>query len=1113
MKKVFACLSALVLMLVTFGLLVQPAHILAAEVEDGKFIEDPTLEEGEMPLYVMNSIQSSFPRLYDFNAQPDPNYSLGRDYYWNEIKLVFPEFGDSGATGRFWSVYTQGEYDDDKGTAAASKVYLWIENQFGEIVPATSTRGSIVWRDKKDENYPNDPASIYAPLFGDVSLSGVRYNVSGKPVVMDNYQLYNGIINGKGEGNSYETDPFFIIVDGNGKVVRGHAHDSYFAAANIETYGYTPIFGYKDGVIVVRSDVVGGQALHGLSASDAELDREQIAVPDYDNPIVDEFNDPVLDNDGNPTYGTKYEDGENPSLLAGTRYIFQWFSEEEFANEKVNTVGYMQEGWLADRWDYAYADPNGGYVCLSFVANLGDFCVVTADQARIHNASVRALEAAGELSAEEVEALLIKENVSVDETTKVEVITYATYRRPETLAVTIPVNGIMYRYGYLDYSGVITVPMHLEKFCHLFEDALIYGRHADYQAYARTYNFSATGLVAQNAVYENESFYVREENGEYIFEVKQGSNIKVSEIIDILGMLGGYETFGKPAKEAGSNVPAVISYKQSSAAGLEYTMDIDGKPAMRPVQYVYENPQSAIEGFLNAFGGFLGVSSDVSGWADSTYTVLKNDQIALDKIDEFFTAYPSWTWFKNYYEAVFTELATAQGFTTYTAWSRFGVRFGLQMFHAGAKYGSYPSSPDFAVESTVSITDYSPEKAYRYNTWEDFVADFIKDFNAFVYGKEQVTSAVGFWEESYTEDEALQAKICEFFTTEKWAWFGEELDAGIIAAGWAAYDKTHYYYYRCNAWEYITKTKRTDWPASCGSFHKMADPAWVGVPLEKDYNKIIYSTEGYNLFDTFELTLKVINHATTITDEIAVKFQIVEHFTPVIKVDEAALKVALGQKSINLEAAVTAWDMEYKESGNGVYGSDISRQYLEFVYPEGFDPNNLKGGEWVIEAVAKCPYETGITERVSFKVLVIDENAPTLRLSASDFYVPQGSVLTINDILAFAHDDVHGDLLRNAEIDWIWYNINFGGYDPEYSVVGEQFNCSVTIYDAAMNASKASFTLTVTGMDIELPEPDVDTEKGDDKEVEQAESCVSFAYVSSFIAAAGLALLILKKRH
>ena len=1101
MKKVFACLSALVLMLVTFGLLVQPAHILAAEVEDGKFIEDPTLEEGEMPLYVMNSIRSSFPHLYDYNAQPDANYGLGRDFYWNEIKLVFPEFGDAGATGRFWSVYTQGAYEEAIGTAAAGKVYLWIENQFGEIVPATSTRGSIAWRTEKDDNYPDDPASTYAPLFGDVSLSGVRYNVSGKPVVMDNYQLYNGIINGAAK--SYDTDPFFIIVDGNGKVVRGHAHDNYFAAENIETYGFTPIFGYKDGVIVLRSDVVGGEALHGLSASDAELDREQIAVPDMDSPVLDDFGDPVLGEDGQPTYNNKYIDGENPSLSVGTRYIFQWFSEEEFANEKVNTVAYMQEGWLADRWDYAYADPNGGYVCLSFTAALGKYNEVTADQARIHNASVRALKEAGEISEEEEAALLIKETITTDETTGAEVVTYATFRRPETLSVTIPVNGIMYRYGYLDYSGAAVTEMHFNKFCHLFEDALIYGRHADYQAYARTYNFSATGLVAKNAVYENESFYVREENGEYIFEVKQGKNIKVSEIVDILGMLGGYETFGKPAKEAGSNVPAVISYKLSDVAGLEYTMDIDGKPTMRPVVYLYETPQAAIEDFIKAFGAHIGVSTDVAGWSAATYGKITDANVA-----SFFEANSSWAWFKDYYEAVFTELATAQGFTAYTAWAPNSVRFGLPMFHAGAKHGSWPYSPDFAKATTVSMKDYCPEKSYRYNTWEDFVADFIKDFNAFVYGKDQVTDAVAFWDQSYTEDTALQAKICEFFTTEKWAWLGEELDAGIKAAGWTSYAKDHYYYYRCNVWEYITKTKRTLWPASCGSFHEMADPVWVGVPLEKDYNKIVYSTEGYNLFDTFELTLDVVNNVTTISDSIAVKFQIVEHFTPVIRVDEEALKVEVGQKSINLYEAVKAWDMEYKESGNGVYGSNISRQYLEFVYPEGFDPNNLKGGNWTIEAVAKCPYETGIESRTSFQIVVIDDVAPTLRLTSTDYYVAQGSELNPVDLIAFAHDDVHGDLLRSANVNWIWYVVDFGGYDPEYSTVGEQFNCTLSVVDNAGNKASASFTLTVTGMDVEVSGG---TEVPPTEEKE--ESCISFAYVSSFIAAAGLALLILKKRH
>lgn len=1092
MKKVFACLSAFVLMLVTFGLLVQPANVSAAAVEDGKFIEDPTLEEGEMPLYVMNSIRTSFPQLYDYNAQPDPNYGLGRDYYWNEIKVVFPEFSAAGATGKFWSVYTQGAYQESKKTAAATKIYLWAVNKDGEIQPATQTGSSI------------DFTGSYAKKFGDTSLSGVRYNVTGQEVVLENYYTEYGIINGP--DSPYSTDAFYIIVNGDGKVVRGIGHDNYYAAENVELYGYSPIFGYKDGVMVVRSDVVGGQAVHGLSASDAELDREQIAVPDTDSPVLDDFGDPVLGEDGQPLYNDKYVDGENPHVHMGTRYLFQWVSEEEFANVKVNKVGYMQEGWMADRWDYAYADPNGGYVLISMAPALAKYAQVTDEQAAIHNASVRAAEAAGELSAEEAAELLITETVTTDETTGAEVIKYAVYRRPNLLKVVIPVDGIMYRYGYLDYSGAAVVDMHFGKFCHLLEDAMLYGRHADYQAYARTFNFTATGLETKNSVYEGESFYVREEAGKYVVEIKQGANVKPSEVINILGMLGGFGIVGKPSKEAGSNLAAVVSYKQSEAAELEYTMDIDGIPTMRPIVYAYETPQAAIEDFLAAFGAHIGVSTDVAGWSGATYGKITEANVA-----SFFEANSSWAWFKNYYEALFTEVAAAEGFTAYTAWQPNGVRFGLPMLHAGAKHGSWPYSPDFSKPSTVVITDYSPEKSYRYNTWEDFVADFIKDFNEFVYGKDQITDAISYWDQSYTADTAIQAKQIEFFTTEKWAWFGEELDAGIKAANWTSYDKTHYYYYRCNVWEYITKTKRTSWPASCGSFHEMADPVWVGVPLEKDYNKVVFDASNYVLFDSFDLQLEVSNKATGIVDSMEMTFQVVEHFTPVIKVDTSALGVALGQTSINLYDAVSAWDMEYKASGDGVYGSDISRQYLEFVYPEGFDPNNLRGGEWTIVAVAKCPYETGIEARTSFKVTVIDENAPIIRLNGAEFYVAKGSQLTAYDILAYAYDDVDGDLLRNANVDFVWANVDFGGYDPENSFVGEQFEGSITVYDSSTNSTKMGFTLIVTGVDVEFPE--TSTPDADDKVEVEDESCISFAYVSSFIAAAGLALLILKKRH
>ena len=119
----------------------------------------------------------------------------------------------------------------------------------------------------------------------------------------------------------------------------------------------------------------------------------------------------------------------------------------------------------------------------------------------------------------------------------------------------------------------------------------------------------------------------------------------------------------------------------------------------------------------------------------------------------------------------------------------------------------------------------------KYTTWDVFVADFLKDFCTYVWNNPtKITSAAKFWDLSYAENATIQAKIVSFFTdnVEKWGFLSDELDAGIKKANWASYDKTNWYYYRCNLAEYLTKTKRTAWPASCGAFDGMSDPAWVG---------------------------------------------------------------------------------------------------------------------------------------------------------------------------------------------------------------------------------------------------------------------------------------------
>ena len=119
----------------------------------------------------------------------------------------------------------------------------------------------------------------------------------------------------------------------------------------------------------------------------------------------------------------------------------------------------------------------------------------------------------------------------------------------------------------------------------------------------------------------------------------------------------------------------------------------------------------------------------------------------------------------------------------------------------------------------------------KYATWDEFVADFLKDFCTYVWNNPtRITSAADFWGSSYSPDTTVQAKIISFFTdnAEKWGFLSDELDAGVKKANWTKYDKTHYYYYRCNLTEYLTKTKRTEWPESCGAFDGMSDPAWVG---------------------------------------------------------------------------------------------------------------------------------------------------------------------------------------------------------------------------------------------------------------------------------------------
>ena len=1157
MKKVFACLSALVLMLVAFGLAMNPVAVSAAGVADGKFVEDPTLEEGDIPMYVMNSIYTTFPTLYDNDAKADADHQTGRLYYWNEVKLIIPQFSAEGPTGQRYTVYSQGAYSEELESAAGTKIYLWTLDEEGNPVTSTKTRSG-----------KPDYTSTYGPQFGDVSLSGIRYNVSGKEVVINDLHNERGITNGDGG-----TDPFFLVFDGNGKAVRGHNHGNYVDAANIAEYGYVALLGYKDGQIVLIEDVAGAADVNGNSAAEADLDVQKVTVDDLDNPLLDPVTgEQLTDDEGNPLYNQKEEDDPSGAkqILTGKRWIWQWYSEEDFANVKVNTVPYMAEGWLADRWDYAYPDQNGGYICIALTSSLGNNAKISAEESAIHNASVDALVAAGE----EAPAKIVEtETENEDGTTTV---TYEAYRRPVVISVVIPVDGIMYRFGYLEYTGKPAVPLYMEKFNPLWEQAFLYGRAPEYQAYARTYNFSGQGLVETNAVVNGESFIVRNENGKLVVEVKKGATLDVSELIEITGMLGGFAVAGKPSAEAGSNVAAVTTYKNADVSELSYVLDIDGQHIMWAEKFKYESAAEASAAFKAAMeAAYGGAFSNWSGNAN---------------IFKLFTESDEWDWVLDYWTAVNTNeydgkknadmfQALKNGDTTIDPYFIAVEANSFSKLTESAVYSSALKSANYGTADVQeAIWDFMPApEPYKFESFDLFVTEFIKDYANWAAefcaanGKTFVTLVDGV--PTFSGDEkpvtninwsnAMENvvgnanwKYDTFFNderyAEKWGWF-VDFYAGQIEEFKLQQNGNNYSYTIDNkyAWRqalqsYFNGEYWGSWPYSPDFTKRSETPYWVGInevcPAWADAEFVL--GEGYDVHDRVELTLEVTNKATGFVDTLAMEFVIVEDFTPLLKVDTGALEelqneIYGGAKSVDLSKVLVAYDGYYDAREENVYGHNISR-HIEWDLPEGFDPANLAAGKWVIKGRIESQVNgANKSAEAEFVINVPDMEAPAMKVQNNTvIYVPVGTPITPEMVLQYAYDNVDGDYLNNCQVYHNWFSI-VTDYDPSFASVYDEYDATVSVTDSNGMKTSAKVTIIVTGTyveDVEIPEypefPDVeeiikdaleekfpedqtivDDNNGGGTGTGATGGCVSFAYVSSFIAVAGLALLVFKKRH
>ena len=331
MKRVFAFISLFAIALVMFGFATQNVKAADKQPADGKWFENPHLltdDEGnvvEIPMYIMNSITTTFPDFFDYEGAKGTEYEdknwggTVRQYAWNGVKVVIPQFDENGATGKYYGIYPQGA---SKGGQVGIGGFIYTTS--GQWDKGTWYAGGSYAR-----NEPHDPSlSFY--LFND---KDVAENITR--TIMANNQA----------------NPW-LVFDGEGKAVAGLMFPDTSAGVVETAYGLGTEFCWDENGVGVVANADASNCAKIL------VDGEE---DDLDNPILDE--------EGNPTgeYNKVKVPGDDPDYI-GYRYVWQYM-EEKPAN--LNN-GYLNDGWKADNWDF-YNEETGIAVCLlsSYFANGG----------------------------------------------------------------------------------------------------------------------------------------------------------------------------------------------------------------------------------------------------------------------------------------------------------------------------------------------------------------------------------------------------------------------------------------------------------------------------------------------------------------------------------------------------------------------------------------------------------------------------------------------------------------------------------------------------------------------------------------------------------------------
>lgn len=584
MKKVFAFLSVFALTIAFVGFGAKPA-----QAAGGLITEDPTLSENQIPMYIMDSIYTTFPNYYDYATAGDDKWEgVSRMYPWNETRFQCKLIDENGNfTGKEYAVYFSGSTSATSAGAGNNLLFYTVDAEGN--VQLNRLSGELKY--KEDGSPKWDSSGL--PM--DPSLSHMRSNISGQDVTFDALQLWGAYDKADSGANFYNRS---LVFDGNGRMIRGIAPDAGYLLAGAEgAYSVTvePEYCYVDGVVTKIEDGT---------------------VCDVED-VLDEETGEVK---------------EQKTQYITNRFVFQYFSAEEFDPESVNTVPYLSEGWDAMKWDYVNEEEDG-YVCIAFVsgANSASAFTLTAEQLAVYTETC----AANGLEAPT-----------------------ATTARMPMRQITVPAGGWTYDYGYLD-AGKAGLQ---EKYMDMFIDGYYYGRTVDEEgkgmAYQSTHDFSTSPIYAKDIQNNGVSYQVMD--GQNVIEVLQGEVVYPTKNIVYSGMAKYWQTPGD-----------FLSYKSDTSV-LELYVKQDGVTVVQPATG-YASFEDMVVDFMNDVNATVGaikgegyVPVEVPKLADGItttgafYATLNNNIISNNDTYNNFARndemWAKWSWLFEYMN---TKLAAA----------------------------------------------------------------------------------------------------------------------------------------------------------------------------------------------------------------------------------------------------------------------------------------------------------------------------------------------------------------------------------------------------------------------------------------------------------------------